>query len=246
MVSSNSKLILRLVIQNDKLLFAEASKPVVDFLFYILCLPMASVIKLLANNGMVGSIGNVYHSVKDLQVYMLHEQSKDSLLNPIASISFDEFYNLLPMRDENEVSSTSSSEISNFILVDTENDEEDENDDKVDVQNDEVDKSDEEYKNDGELDIKDDKVDKNHEEENANTTNNGIVKDVCWFLVMDDLVIQPITSIIDIVLKYKIHPKQVRTIDVEFGINEGIKLLRASLQTKKVLTSVFINKEFDM
>ncbi|PNX65283.1 hypothetical protein L195_g062516, partial [Trifolium pratense] len=60
--SSNSKVSLKLIIdtKNEKVIvFAEASKAVIDFLFNLLCLPMGTVVKLLTTNGMVGSLGNL-------------------------------------------------------------------------------------------------------------------------------------------------------------------------------------------
>jgi hypothetical protein len=85
--SSTTKLTLKLLIdtKNEKVLFAKASKPVVDFIFNILSLPMGTIVKLLGNNGMVGSIGNLYHSVENLNHnYMQQDQNKDVLLNPSA------------------------------------------------------------------------------------------------------------------------------------------------------------------
>ncbi|CAK8574322.1 unnamed protein product [Lathyrus sativus] len=60
--SSSTKVTLKLLIdtKNQKVLFAEASKSVIDFLFNLLLLPIGTVVKLLTKNGMVGSIGNMY------------------------------------------------------------------------------------------------------------------------------------------------------------------------------------------
>jgi hypothetical protein len=85
--STSTKVSMKLLIdtKNEKGLFAEASKAVVDFLFNLLCLPIGTVVKLLSANGMVGSLGNLYKSVENLnQNYMLHDQTKDVLLNPRA------------------------------------------------------------------------------------------------------------------------------------------------------------------
>jgi hypothetical protein len=45
-----------------RVLYAEASKDVVDFLFSLLTLPVGTVVKILGNDAMVGSIGNLYGS----------------------------------------------------------------------------------------------------------------------------------------------------------------------------------------
>lgn len=52
--------------KNNKVLFAEASKTVVDFLLNILYLPLATVATLLKGNGMLPGIGNVYRSLQNL------------------------------------------------------------------------------------------------------------------------------------------------------------------------------------
>ncbi|CAK8574321.1 unnamed protein product [Lathyrus sativus] len=75
---------------------------------------------------------------------------------------------------------------------------------------------------------------------------NGFVKDVVTFMVMDDLVIQPMSTISSITLVNKFNVKDISTLQekvVEMGMDEGIKLLKASLGSKMVLTSVFIKKD---
>ncbi|CAK8574323.1 unnamed protein product [Lathyrus sativus] len=77
-------------------------------------------------------------------------------------------------------------------------------------------------------------------------SQNGFVKDVITFMVMDDLVIQPMSTISSITMLNKFNVKEVGTLQekiVEMGMDEGIKLLKASLQSKTVLTSVFIKKD---
>ncbi|KAM0023368.1 hypothetical protein Hdeb2414_s0023g00638721 [Helianthus debilis subsp. tardiflorus] len=70
-------------VKSKKVLFAEASKEFVDFLFHILSLPIGTVIKLLRKNSMVGSLGNLYDSIENLSnTYMQPNQSKDAVLNP--------------------------------------------------------------------------------------------------------------------------------------------------------------------
>ncbi|KAK9061213.1 hypothetical protein SSX86_018393 [Deinandra increscens subsp. villosa] len=83
--SSASKISLKLLIdvKSKKVLFAEASKEFVDFLFHILSLPVGAVIKLLKKNSMVGSLGILYDSIENLSnTYMQPNQTKDVVLNP--------------------------------------------------------------------------------------------------------------------------------------------------------------------
>ncbi|KAK3163909.1 hypothetical protein QOZ80_1AG0010040 [Eleusine coracana subsp. coracana] len=67
----------------QRVLFAEASKDVVDFLFSFLALHVGSVVKLLGEESMVGSVGNLYASVDKLDAaYVLPGVAKDTLLRP--------------------------------------------------------------------------------------------------------------------------------------------------------------------
>ncbi|KAL6126578.1 hypothetical protein ACLB2K_074625 [Fragaria x ananassa] len=84
MESSNSStsVSLKLLIdtKNRKVLFAEASKEVVDFLFTLLSLPIGTVIRLLTKKGMVGCLGKLYESVEELNdTYLQPNLNKDSL-----------------------------------------------------------------------------------------------------------------------------------------------------------------------
>jgi len=103
--SSTNKVSLKLLIdtKNEKVLFAEASKSVIDFLFNLLCLPIGTVVKLLSTNGMVGSLGNLYQSVENLnQNYMQPFQTKDVLLNPRAQSSSTEISGFLTHNEDND------------------------------------------------------------------------------------------------------------------------------------------------
>ncbi|TKY50646.1 DUF674 family protein [Spatholobus suberectus] len=99
MASSSTKLTLKLLIdtKRERVLFAEASKAVVDFLFSLLCLPLNTVARLLPKKDMVGSLGNLYESVENLdESYMQPNQRKDVLLKPRLPISLAEISTLLP------------------------------------------------------------------------------------------------------------------------------------------------------
>ncbi|PQQ00084.1 hypothetical protein Pyn_28387 [Prunus yedoensis var. nudiflora] len=62
MATSNTRsesLKLLIDTKGGKVLFAEASKNVVDFLFTLLSLLVGTVIKLLSKDGVVGSLGKL-------------------------------------------------------------------------------------------------------------------------------------------------------------------------------------------
>lgn len=98
--SSSTKVTLKLLIdtKNEKVLFAEASKAVIDILFNTLRLPYGTIVRLLSRNNMGGSIGNLYHSVENLSENRMQPdpiQNNDVFLNPGgASISSTEIYGL--------------------------------------------------------------------------------------------------------------------------------------------------------
>ncbi|KAH1045738.1 hypothetical protein J1N35_036522 [Gossypium stocksii] len=66
---------------SNRLLFAEAGKDFVDFLFSIMFLPVRTVIRLLSKQGTAGCIGNIFDSIENLgNSYMLSEKITDILL----------------------------------------------------------------------------------------------------------------------------------------------------------------------
>ncbi|KAL8544729.1 hypothetical protein ACS0TY_005092 [Phlomoides rotata] len=70
-----------------RVLFAEADKDCVDFLFFILSLPLTTVIHLLGKQQMVGSLGNLYESIETLDEYYIHPNiTKDTLLKPLSPL----------------------------------------------------------------------------------------------------------------------------------------------------------------
>nr|XP_025679163.1 uncharacterized protein LOC112779123 [Arachis hypogaea] len=66
MASSSLSMKLLVDTKREKVLFAEASKAVVDFLFTLLQLPLGAVVKLLTKKHVVGCLGNLYSSVQNL------------------------------------------------------------------------------------------------------------------------------------------------------------------------------------
>ena len=79
------KLSLKLLVDKPchRILFAEASKKVMNFLVGLLGMPIDTIIKLLTKEGMVGSIANIYQSRERLNdIYLQTIQDKNSLFNP--------------------------------------------------------------------------------------------------------------------------------------------------------------------
>ncbi|CAI0467698.1 unnamed protein product [Linum tenue] len=79
------KVTLKLLInkKTNKVLFAEAGKDFVDFLFTLLSFPLGTVIKLLSKNRMVGCLGNLYQSIEELgDAFFQPKIGKATVLNP--------------------------------------------------------------------------------------------------------------------------------------------------------------------
>ncbi|OWM87532.1 hypothetical protein CDL15_Pgr022644 [Punica granatum] len=70
--------------ENNRLLFAEAGKEFVDFMFYILALPVGTITQLINGKDMVGSIGNLYSSIENLNDTYMKSGLKGKLLEPKA------------------------------------------------------------------------------------------------------------------------------------------------------------------
>ncbi|EAY72589.1 hypothetical protein OsI_00455 [Oryza sativa Indica Group] len=72
----------------QRVLYAEGSKDVVDFLLSLLAVPLAGVTKLLTAGDMVGSVGNLYGSVVDKlgADYACRGDVKAALLAPTAAL----------------------------------------------------------------------------------------------------------------------------------------------------------------
>jgi hypothetical protein len=66
-----------------RVLYAEAGKDVVDFLFSLLTLLVGAVVKMLSKDAMVGCIGNLYSSVEEMDsAYIRCADARDALLSP--------------------------------------------------------------------------------------------------------------------------------------------------------------------
>jgi hypothetical protein len=83
--TTTTTLSMKLLIDTKKnrVLFAEADKDVVDFLFSLLALPIATIVGKLGKESMCGSFGNLYASVENLDYKLvLPGAEKKTLLQP--------------------------------------------------------------------------------------------------------------------------------------------------------------------
>ncbi|XP_022764288.1 uncharacterized protein LOC111309517 [Durio zibethinus] len=227
--ASNSKVSLKLLIdsRSNKVLFAEAGKDFVDFLFALLSLPLGTVVRPLTTNNMVGSLGNLYESIESLsETYMQPNQNKDSLMKPRAPTSASDVplllldddkpvtrkvymcpnYHLNVVHDQRLVCPQCKKRISIEVPIVSPDD-----------------------------------------ANGESTGKEGSVKGAVTYMVMDDLAVKPMSTISSITLLNKFNVKEVGALEeraVDLGMDDvassGLKLLRSSLQSKSVLTNVFL------
>ncbi|CAN0909449.1 hypothetical protein LINGRAHAP2_LOCUS25789 [Linum grandiflorum] len=86
----------------------------------------------------------------------------------------------------------------------------------------------------------------NAQQTRAAANGNGLVRELTSFMVMDDLRVNQLSMISALTLLNKFGCKDLGALDemeVEFGIDEARKLLKASLESKDVLTNVYLVKK---
>ncbi|CAL8125211.1 unnamed protein product [Prunus armeniaca] len=229
--SNTTSVSMKLLVDSTrgKVLFAEASKDVVDFLFTLLSLPVGTVIRLLSKDGMVGSLGKLYESVENLDdTYLQPNLNKDMLLEPKATVAGA---NILPLLTNNNVDSKakklymcqycSSRRISDVSGTPCPG-----CDDSM--------YSEVTY------------VSPAAPATVARPSEGGYVKGVVTYMVMDDLEVKPMSTISSIAMLNKFNVKEVGALEekvVNLGMEEGLKLLKASLETSTVLTKVFLGNK---
>ncbi|KAL5734791.1 hypothetical protein ACOSP7_032652 [Xanthoceras sorbifolium] len=229
--SSSVKLKLLIDTKAQKVLFAEASKDFVDFLIYLLSLPVGTVIRLLKDSSLVGSLCKLYESIENLhETYIQQNQNKDSLLNPRAPICDTEIPLLLVSDYELDTTRKLYTCDSHRKYV-------------ADLPN--LDCPSCTRKMGLEMSYVAPPT-ANNGGSGGGMVERGFVKGVVTYMVMDDLEVKPMSTISSITLLNKFNVKDVGALDekdVEFGLDEVLKLLKASMECKTVLTSVFLGNK---
>ncbi|KAL0436946.1 UNVERIFIED_CONTAM: hypothetical protein Sradi_0402500 [Sesamum radiatum] len=74
-------------------------------------------------------------------------------------------------------------------------------------------------------------------------SSDGFVKGAVTYMVMDDLSVMPLStkSCISLLKKLNLDVSDVEEKVVSVGKDEAVKMLSAALQSKSVLTDVFLN-----
>uniref|UniRef100_A0ACD5VN93 Uncharacterized protein n=1 Tax=Avena sativa TaxID=4498 RepID=A0ACD5VN93_AVESA len=238
--------------QAQRVLFAEASKDVVDFLFSLLALPLGTAVKLLGKEAIVGCIGSLYGSVEKLDgTYVQPGAAKDALLHPTVlspAVSNQSSLLGLPAAEAPEpkmfyrcnkgcspggFGSLSNCASCRGYITDT-------------------------YATGcpscgGQMTTRLTLVsssaelgDKVVSQATAVVSGKGFVQGIVTYMVMDDLAVTPMSSISSITLLNTFAVKDIAALQektVQLGYNEGLEILKASLQSKTVLTDVFLGNK---
>ncbi|PON91751.1 hypothetical protein TorRG33x02_123490 [Trema orientale] len=237
--SVNIKLLLDS--KGQKVLFAEAGKDFTDFLFTLLSLPIGTVIRLLSTNDMVGTLGKLYQSFENLgDTYIQPNVNKDTLLKPNLPIGYSG--TLLSLTNDTQTENKKLYYCANCR-----------NNRSAYCNS----SARSEYGSDNPgakcpicqclLNKELVYVAPPHDAQVGSSaeTEGGFVKGVVTYMIMDDLEVKPMSTISSITVLNKFNIKEVGALEektVSVGINEGLKLLKASLETKTVLTNVFMGK----
>lgn len=241
----------------QRVLFAEASKDVVDFLFSLLALPFGTAVKLLGKESMVGCLGSLYGSVEKLDgTYVQPGAAKDALLHPtVLSPAFSNKSSLLGLPAAALSSGATKPKIfyrcnkgcgpvGGFGAISTCG-------------------SCRGYITDAyatecpscrsQMTTKLTLVPAESEDQvvaqaAAVVSGKGFVQGIVTYTVMDDLAVAPMSSISSITLLNTFAVKDIGALQektVHLGYKEGLEILKASLQSQTVLTDVFLGKKIN-
>ncbi|XP_048140261.1 uncharacterized protein LOC125316293 [Rhodamnia argentea] len=228
-----TKMRLKLLVdrRSHTVLFAEAGKDFVDFLFHCLALPVGTVISFLTSGGTAASLGNVYKSIENLSEIYLKTNQKETTLKPKLPSSGPELPLLLPEASASAPTDyyrcSNSSWRCNYV----------------------TDAPSARCPNCGyNMSTKLSWVVGPAVSSSSETSGSegGYVQGVVTYMVMDDLVVKPMSTISCVTLINKFNVQELRDLEekvVDFGTDEAIKLLDASLHSKKVFTDIFFSKK---
>ncbi|CAN0898000.1 hypothetical protein LINGRAHAP2_LOCUS19453 [Linum grandiflorum] len=238
-MATNTKVTLKLLVDkvNNRVLFAEAGKEFVDFLFSIFSLPLGTVITLLSKTQMTGSLGNLYRSIEELSDNFIEStKSKETALKPKFQSRTTGNSNLLMLTGSEKKKETSAAPKKYYVCS---------NYNSYSYHRGDVVTDDPQtvcpscnYRMSLEVRF----IGKAPAAKDKNQ-DNGFVKDVINYMVMDNLEVKPLSMISSITMLSKFNIQQVGSLEekvVELGMDEVLNLLKASLECKTVLTRVFL------
>ncbi|KAI6669060.1 hypothetical protein NL676_003945 [Syzygium grande] len=231
-----TKMSLKLLVdqRNQTVLFAEAGKDFVDFLFNCLALPVGTIVSLLPKTGVAGSLRNLYASVENLSDTYIESREKEALLNPKARTGPVVLRLLLPDSPPSApvnyytcppnggvYGAPCSSYVTNSPSTTCPGCRKTMSKKLSWVAGPAVGATSTAQVPGGE---------------------GGYVRGIVTYMVMDDLVVKPMSTISCITLLNRFNVHEIGDLKekvIDFGLDEAIKLLNASLHSKTVLTDIF-------
>ncbi|CAM0879545.1 unnamed protein product [Alopecurus aequalis] len=213
----------------QRVLFAEAGKDAVDFLFSLLALPVGTAAKLLGADSMVGSVGDLYASVAKLDdTYVLPGANlDDALLLPAMTSPAAASLLRLPPSPSKRFFGCSQRHGHMFGVIDRS------------------------YVTDA-SGTKCPSCGKPMTDviywadPDSGQDATGFVQGIVTYTVMDNLAVTPMSAISSIELLNTFAVTDLGALqhkNVQIGYKEGLAILKASLKSKTVLTDVFLGKE---
>ncbi|KAI3517315.1 hypothetical protein L1887_16529 [Cichorium endivia] len=235
---ASENMILKLLVHKgtQKVLYAEAPKEFVDFLLHIFSLPLGTVNQLLGPKQMVGGLGKLKESVESFnQIYFQPGINKDDIFNSKTTFNGNMFLlsNDVSANDDKPATSRkiytcmsggSGYGRHSYCTSMTEN--------PATVC----------PKCMKLMNFPLNLIGLPMVKEAEGKLKGGFVKDVITYMVMDDLVVKPMSTISSITLINSFAVKDLSQLEektLPFGKDEALKLLRASLSTNNVLTTLF-------
>ncbi|TXG49704.1 hypothetical protein EZV62_025579 [Acer yangbiense] len=227
MASSKTKLRLIVDTKAGKVLFAEAGKDFIDFLIYLLSLPIATAVRILKEknlNPVASSLSHIYESLEKLpESFLQSNQDKTSLLNPRAPVYATGIPLMLSDYDFKARKSYKCSrcydymaEVPNLNCSSCKG--------KVSTEMSYVPPSPANY--------------------SLGPVEGGFLKGLATYIVMDNLEFMPMSTKMFVSLLKKSAVKDLDSlgeIEVDLGVEEGLELLKLSMsmESKTILTSFY-------
>ncbi|CAL4951593.1 unnamed protein product [Urochloa decumbens] len=200
----------------QRVLFAEASKEAVDFLFSLLALPVGTVAMLLGPDAMAGSVGELYRSVESLErSFTQPGADMDALLRPLvpppaAAAAGPLLPDAAGARPTTRCPSCGGRPAAAAAASSG----------GVQVQ-----------LGPGRMIL------------TPSAPGGGFVRGNMTYMVRDDLAVAPMSTISSIAVFNALAVRDIGTVEertVQLGYTEALKILKASFESKTVLTDVFL------
>ncbi|XP_074310507.1 uncharacterized protein LOC141646534 [Silene latifolia] len=221
----------------NKVLFAEAGKDFVDFLFHFMSLPVGTVVNLITIPDMVGCLGTLYKSIQSLNSdYFEPNLSKNTVLKSSAQVDVP----LLSLTNSQAAAGnrfyhcnsmcrtySSASDRHQYYVTD---------DPSVECPK---------CHNKTSREMVYVTAKESTDVASSSSKSNGFVKGVVTYMVMDNLDVKPMSTISGITLMNQFHVKDIGCLvekEVQVTLKEGVAILKASMETQAVLTTVFLKK----